>query len=95
MINSKQRAELRKFAQAQPSVVQIGKEGLSTAVLLSVKNVLVARELIKGTVLPACDKSVREIADELATELHAEVVQVIGTKFVLYKFNPEKKNHVL
>ncbi len=89
-MDSKTRASLRKLAQTQDSVVQIGKGGLSTAAFLSVKNVLNARELIKGTVLPTCDKTVREIADELAIELHAEVIQVIGTKFVLYKFNPEK-----
>ena len=90
MLNSKQRAELRKLAQAEPSVAQIGKDGLSTAVLRSVKDVLTARELIKCNVLPNCEKSAREVADELAIELHADVVQVIGTKCVLYKFNPEK-----
>ena len=95
MINSKTRATLRKFAQTQVSVCQIGKGGLSPQVLNSVREALIARELIKVTVLESCEKSARELADELAEILKAEVIQVIGAKFVLYKKNPNIKSSLL
>ena len=95
MINSKTRAYLRKLAQSENSVVQIGKGGVTPEVTTSVRNVLNARELIKATVLQNCDKTSREVADELASVLKAEVVQVIGAKFVLYKKNPNKKDSLL
>ena len=94
-MNSSERAELRKLAQKENSVAQVGKGGVSPAVLTSIRNVLTARELIKVTVLSSCEKSSREVADELASILKADVVQVVGGKFVLYKKNPNKKKIVL
>ncbi|MBQ1517457.1 MAG: YhbY family RNA-binding protein, partial [Clostridia bacterium] len=46
-------------------------------------------------VLETCELSVREAAERIAQDTHAEVVQVIGTKFVLYKRNDEDPQIVL
>ena len=47
---------------------------------------LEARELIKGKVLDNnLDYDARTAAEELARATRSEVVQVIGTKFVLYR----------
>ena len=46
---------------------------------------LEARELIKGKVLENSMLSAREGAEELAKATRSQVVQVIGTKFVLYR----------
>ena len=40
-----------------------------------------------GKVLEACEYSAREAADTIAAEIGADVVQVIGSKFVLYRKN--------
>ena len=85
-MTSKQRAYLRKLAQKLDPVVQIGKGGVTPEVVASVNEVLEARELIKATVLDNCFEEVRDVANERA---RAEVVQVIGRKFVLYR--PAKK----
>jgi len=55
-----------------------------------VVDALEARELIKLRILETCPTTVRETADEIATKAGADVVQVIGTKFILYK---ESKNN--
>ena len=48
---------------------------------------LEARELIKCRVLENCELTAREACDELSRLTRSEQVQVIGTKFVLYKRN--------
>ena len=52
---------------------------------------LEARELIKGRVLDNnIDYDARTAAEELAKATRSEVVQVIGTKFVLYRESHSK-----
>ena len=51
---------------------------------------LEARELIKGRVLENSPLSPREGAEELARATRSQVVQVIGTKFVLYRESHSK-----
>ena len=51
---------------------------------------LKARELVKGKVLESCELTPREVCDALSEACRAEQVQVIGTKFVLYKRNEKE-----
>ena len=90
MITTKQRAFLRGLGNALDPVMQIGKEGISENVLTSVNLLLEARELVKVKVLKNNDDGVREIAEEIAKSLNAEVVQVIGNIFILYKKSTRK-----
>ena len=57
--------------------------------------VLRARELVKGKVLENSMLTAREACDELCEKCKAEGVQVIGTKFVLYKRNEKEPKIVL
>lgn len=91
MLTSKQRANLRGKASVMDDVCFVGKDGITNALLDSVRDVLTARELIKIKVLPACELSAREVADSLSASFNAEVVGVIGTKVIIYK-KSEKKN---
>lgn len=90
MISTKQRAFLRGLGNALDPVMQIGKEGISENVLTSVNLLLQARELVKIKVLKNNDDPVRETAEEIAKKLDAEVVQVIGNIFILYKKSTRK-----
>lgn len=90
MLTSKQRAYLRSLANSLDNVVMVGKGGLSDQVYKTANEVITARELIKGKVLESCELSVREVADAIATEINADVVQVIGSKFVLYRKNEDE-----
>lgn len=89
MLTSKQRAQLRGMASTEDTILQIGKGGITENVITQVKDALKARELIKGRVLENSMLTAREACDELARICLAEPVQVIGTKFVLYKENHE------
>ncbi len=86
MLTSKQRAYLRSLATDYETIVMIGKNGLTPEVTVQTADALAARELIKGKVLVETSPiSPREAADKLAEETGSDVVQVIGSKFVLYK----------
>lgn len=64
----------------------VGKGGLSGEIAAQADSALEKRELIKGRVLPdSSPVSSREAAEALARETGSEVVQVIGSKFVLYR----------
>lgn len=90
MITTKQRAFLRGLGNALEPVMQIGKEGISENVLESANLLLEARELIKVKVLKNSDEEARHYAEEIASGLGAEVVQVIGNNFILYKKSTRK-----
>lgn len=95
MLNSKQRAYLRSLANSLDTILMVGKGGLSDQIYKSADEAITARELIKGKVLETCELSVREAAEAIAAEINADVVQVIGTKFVLYRKNEDEPVIVL
>ena len=90
MLTSKQRAALRGMANPLEAILQVGKGGIGDTLIIQVDDALTARELIKLRVLPACEFTAREAAEMLAEKTRSEVVQVIGTRFVLYRNNPKK-----
>ena len=90
MLNSRQRAQLRGMANDMETILQVGKSGITDNTVKQVKDALEARELIKLRILETCPTTVRETADALAEATDSDVVQVIGTRFILYK---ESKNN--
>lgn len=86
-LTSKQRAYLRGLASTMETVLTVGKDGITDSVAESALEALKARELIKCKVLESCMLSPREACDELCERCKADPVQVIGTKFVIYKVN--------
>ena len=84
MLTSKQRAALRKAANGLDPVFQVGKGEIDETLIKSTADCLAARELIKMKVLETSVYSAREAAELLAAETGAEVVRVIGSKFVLF-----------
>ena len=85
-LTSKQRAQLRGLANTIDTIVQVGKDGIGENLIKQVDDALEARELIKGRVLDNnLEYDARLAAEELAKATRSEVVQVIGTKFVLYR----------
>ena len=90
-LTSKQRAQLRSMANTLEVTVTIGKGDITDAVVESANDALTAHELIKCKVLENSMLSAREGAEELAQATRSEVVQVIGTKFVLYRETHSKE----
>ena len=85
MLTSKQRAYLRSMANGLETIFHIGKSGVTPELTDAVDNALEARELVKINILDNCLMGTREAAQIIAERTHADVVQVIGTKFVLYR----------
>ena len=85
-MTSKQRAYLRGLANTAETILIIGKDGVTD-------NAIEAREIIKLKCLETSMMTPREAAEEIAAEIKAEVVQVIGSKAVLYR--PSKKSKIV
>lgn len=92
-MTSKERAQLRAQANSLEPLFQIGKGGISDALVEQTADALRKRELIKLKVLlESAPESPREFADKLAEATGSEVVQVVGGSIVFYKENPDKDN---
>ncbi len=85
MLNSKQRANLRGQASVIDATTIIGKDGLTETVLAQIDRELLARELVKVSVLDGAERNAKDYLHEAATALKAEEVCSIGRKFVLYR----------
>lgn len=91
MLTSKQRSYLRGLANTIEPIFQIGKGGIGDNLITQFNDALEARELVKATVLRNSEAGAREIGDEIAEIVGADVVQVIGNRFVLYKESEKHK----
>ena len=91
MLTSRQRAGLRKMAAMQDTIFQVGKGGITDNMCEQISNALEARGLIKLRVLDNCDYNAKEAAELIADEVGADVVQVIGSRFVLYRESVDNK----
>ena len=89
-LTSKQRAQLRGLANTMDTILQVGKDGLNENLIKQVDDALEARELIKCRVLENSMLTAREACQELCVLTRSEPVQVIGTKFVLYRPSHKK-----
>ena len=95
MLTSKERAKLRTVANPLETILQVGKGGIGEQLVKQVDDALRARELIKMRVLETAPGFAREIAQQLAEQTDSEVVQVIGTRFVLYRKNKKDPKIIL
>ncbi|MDE7163787.1 MAG: YhbY family RNA-binding protein [Clostridia bacterium] len=95
MLTSKQRSKLKSLAANLDPVGQVGKEGIGENMLKSFSDCLEARELIKVHILENADGDPQQVGRELAAQLGAECVIVIGRKAVLYRRSSKKDfNHI-
>lgn len=90
MLTSKQRAELRAEANTLETTLMVGKGGITERVIAEAATQLEARELVKGRVLEAALLTAREASDALCEALHADGIQCVGSKFVIYKKSEKK-----
>lgn len=89
-MTGKERALLRKQANALETIYQIGKDNISPALIDGVNSALKKREIMKISVLESSELTAKEAAALLAQATGAEIIQCIGRKFVLYRENTEE-----
>jgi len=84
-MTTKQRAKLRSMGSTMDPILHIGKDGINDNLCKQAWDALEARELIKVTVQKNAPITAREACEELCERVHAEPVQVIGSRFVIYR----------
>ena len=96
-LTSKQRAQLRGLANSLEPIVHIGKEGISDSLVKQADEALEARELIKCKALENAMLTAKEACAELSVRTRSEGVQVIGSRFVLFRqsHNKDKKDKIV
>lgn len=94
-MTGKDRAKLRALANNYETILYVGKNGIGDDLIKQADDALTAREMIKGKVHETCELTPREVCTILCEKLNAEPVQVIGTKFVMYRQNPDPKKRVV
>ena len=92
-MTTKQRAYLKSLAMTMEPIFQIGKNSMTPELTGAISEALEARELIKISVLKNCADDPKELASLLAERTRSQVVQVIGTKIVLYKNRTSNINY--
>ena len=90
-MSGKERAALRSEAHHLDVKVHVGHQGLTDALLATLNDVLRTHELVKLQVAKAGELSAKEAANDIAARMGADVVQVIGRTFTIYRENPELK----
>ena len=81
----KQVKQLRGLATKLNPLIQVGKNDLSENAVKQADETIEKRELIKCSVLDGSGLTAKEAGEGLAEQLGAELVQVIGNRFVLYR----------
>ncbi|MEG1519957.1 MAG: ribosome assembly RNA-binding protein YhbY [Clostridia bacterium] len=90
MLTTKQRSSLRGLANELKPVMQIGKGGVTESLLKQAEEHLFSSELIKVKILQSADLSAKEIGNDFAAKLNAEIVSAIGNVITVYKFSDKK-----
>ena len=88
-LTSKARAELRAHAHHMPVTVHVGHHGITDAVRQTLDDALRTKELVKVQFSKNADAKAKEVANDLAREMNADVVQTIGRTATLFRLNPE------
>ncbi len=83
------RRRLRGHGHALTPLVQVGKEGLTPAVVKQVERALFDHELVKVKMTGETPDDRFAVADGLAAVPGVNVVQVLGRTILLYKRHPE------
>ena len=87
-LSKKQVKQLRAMANQLNPLLYIGKNDLTDAAVKQASETMDSHELLKVAVQDGSGLTAKEAADKLAGQIGAQVVQVIGNRFVLYRKRP-------
>lgn len=88
-MKGQERAELRSEAHHLQPMVHIGHLGLTESARQTLDDALRTHEMVKIAISRALDVKPKILAGELAEALGADMIQAIGRKVTLYRYNPE------
>lgn len=85
MLTGKQKRHLRALGHKLKPVIQIGKKEIEEALITETNTALDHHELIKVKLLESCMLDKHEASAILAGTCGAEVAQILGKTFLLYR----------
>lgn len=88
-LTGKERRFLRSLGHDLDPVVQLGKLGLTDGVVAATDVALTTHELIKLKLGTECPEPIEDVAEALAPQVRAELVQVLGRTILLFRPNPK------
>lgn len=91
MLTGKQKRFLRGLGHSLKPVVNVGKSEVSEALAKEVSVALDTHELIKVKLLESCAMDRNEASGLIAKECGADVAQILGRTFLLYRQAKEPK----
>lgn len=89
-LTGKQVRQLRSLAHHLNPVINIGRADINDGLVDQTEECLEAHELVKCAVQDGSMLTAREAAQQLAERTGADVVQVIGHRFTLYRESSRK-----
>lgn len=87
------RRALRGHGHSIKPLVQVGKGGISDALLKQILGALKDHELVKVRLLPECPADRYAVADAIAALSGTEVVQVVGGCILAYRRDPRNPKY--
>ena len=90
-LTGKQNRYLRGLGHHLDPVVMLGKAGLTESIVTKVSEALDTHELIKVKLQDGCELDRKLAADQLAKVTHAQIVQILGRTFLLYRPTEDRK----
>ena len=85
MLTGKQKRHLRALGHKLKALIQIGKKEIEEALITETSAALAHHELIKVKLLESCLLDKHEASSILAEACGAEVAQILGKTFLLYR----------
>jgi RNA-binding protein len=89
-LTGKQRRFLRARGHTLSPALQVGKEGVSEAVVAALDEALLTHELVKVKLGQHAVDDRNEAAAALAEKSASQIAQVLGNTILLYRRHPEK-----
>ena len=90
MLSGRQKRHLRAIGHHLDPIVQVGKDGITEGLLAATDQTLLRHELIKVRLSEAAGDDRRAVAAAIAEATGAEVAQVLGRTFLLYRAHPDE-----
>jgi len=85
MLTGKQKRHLRALGHSLKPLIQIGKKEIEETLINEANAALDHHELIKVKLLESCMLDKHESSDILAKACNAEIAQILGKTFLLYR----------
>ncbi len=85
MLTGKQKRHLRALGHKLKPLIQIGKKEIEEALVAETNVALDHHELVKVKLLESCLLDKHEASEALSEACHAEVAQILGKTFLLYR----------